>query len=191
MRGSRMRDRRPPAYLWNCGTRAAKLQPATGDPDGVQHSLHLFRTYCPTSPAAARPRSGPLTTALARHVRPSAITSTSSSSGRFIVVLILPLPGRSVPCDVRNLSPSGHKCLLRRTQISGVGRGSLPASRLTSGFAANAGSLPAAGTDPRRRGCAECSDQPGPVPQTPVPSDRGSFVTQRGSRGRIRWTLCL
>lgn len=25
MRGSRMRDRRPPSHLWNCGTRAARL----------------------------------------------------------------------------------------------------------------------------------------------------------------------
>jgi hypothetical protein len=53
-------------------------------------------------------------------------TSTSSCSGQFIVVPILPLPGRSGPCDVRNNSLSGHKCLLRRTQVFGVGRGSLP-----------------------------------------------------------------
>lgn len=56
------------------------------------------------------------------------------------MVLILPLPGRSVPCDVRNISLSGHKCLLRRTQIFRVGRGNLPATPLTSGNAANAGS---------------------------------------------------
>ena len=80
MRGSRMRDRRPPSYLWNCGTRAAKLQPATGDPDGVNTPFFfLFRTTCPTSPSAARPRSGPLTTALARHVRPSAVKPSNLS----------------------------------------------------------------------------------------------------------------
>ena len=34
---------------------------------------------------------------------------------------------------MRNTSLNGHKCLLRRTQVFGVGRGSLPAAPLTSG----------------------------------------------------------
>lgn len=46
VRGSRMCDRRPPPYLWNCGTRAATCGLAAGDPDGANtpFSLSNLRT---------------------------------------------------------------------------------------------------------------------------------------------------
>jgi hypothetical protein len=173
---------------------SGETQPTTGDPDGVQHSLHLYLrdllsnftcgsastirapnhcagpsrpTFChlptatATSPAAARPRSGPLTTAPAHPVQPSALTATAPAAARprsgplttalarhvrpsaiyFHFILLRAVhrgantsAARSIrPCDVRNNSLSGHKCLLRRTQVFGVGRGSLPAAPLTSG----------------------------------------------------------
>jgi hypothetical protein len=123
MRGSRMRDRRPPSCLWNCGTRAARLSrhrairwrstlpslflqlPTSctaalrlpGSASTRPAPLHLHGPSTSdllptTTAAAARPRTGALTTALPRHIRPSAISFVihcyPRSSGRVVLMRI-------------------------------------------------------------------------------------------------------
>lgn len=119
---------------------SGETQPATGDPDGVNTPFISF-----SGPLSGFTCGSASTIKASEHCTgPSRPTfchrlPTSSCSGRFIVVLVLPPPGRTVPYDVRNTSPSGHRCLLSRVQIFGVGRSRLPATPLTSGNAANAG----------------------------------------------------
>ncbi|WP_307801681.1 hypothetical protein [Microbispora triticiradicis] len=103
---------------------SGETQPATGDPDGVSTPfISSSRTIVRLHLRQRADDQGHQP--LHRPVTPGLLPSTSSCSGQFVVMQVLPLPGQTVLYDARNTSPSGPKCLLRRTQIFGAGRGSL------------------------------------------------------------------
>jgi hypothetical protein len=93
-------------------------------------TLPFVRCYCCGSASTA----GTLQPLRSWHVRPSARLSASSLLSTLVRAVrrdayVLLCPGGSVPCDVRNSTPSGHGCLLRPLQIFGSGEARAEPSR--------------------------------------------------------------